>query len=197
MPRVDPLKREEVPELEDVFRIKEQTLGFVPNSALTLARWPDLARSYRQLSAAVASTRYLSTDLMELVFLMASMAGGCRYCQAHSAYVGRSIGIPQAKLDDVWTFESSSLFSDAERAALRLALAAGSHPPMVTDRHFDDLRLYYDDNAIVEVVGVISFAGFMNRWNDTLGTPLEEGPLAVAEEDLRKLGWEAGVHISD
>lgn len=197
MPRVAPLSRGDAAELEDVFRIKERSLGFVPNSALIMARWPELARAYGQLSAALSTTRKISSDLVELVFLVASLAAGCRYCQAHSAYVGRSLGISQEKLDDVWLYSSSEHFSDPERVALDLAVAAGTHPPGVTDQHFEDLRLHYDEDAIVEIVGVISFAGFMNRWNDTMATPLEDSPLAMANEHLRKLGWEPGSHISD
>ena len=56
------------------------------------------------------------------------------------------------------------------------------------------LRRYYDDDAIVEIVGVIAFAGFMNRWNDTIATPLEDGPLSMANQHLGSLGWEAGPH---
>lgn len=155
----DPLARKNVPELEDVLRIKEQTLSVVPNSALIMARWPELTRAYRQLGSC-------SVTWWKLVFLMASLAGGCRYCHAHTVYVGQRFGIPEEKLDHIWTFESSGRFSSPERAALRLAMAGGTHPPMVTDQHFEDLCLHYDDEALVEIVGVSAFAGFMNRYNE-------------------------------
>jgi len=41
---------------------------------------------------------------------------------------------------------------------------------------------------------VISTFGFLNRWNDTMGTPLEEEPLAVAAKFLAPRGWSAGKH---
>jgi hypothetical protein len=37
---------------------------------------------------------------------------------------------------------------------------------------------------------------FLNRWNDTMGTPLEAKPLEVAQQTLGGQGWEAGKHVS-
>ncbi len=34
----------------------------------------------------------------------------------------------------------------------------------------------------------------LNRWNDTLGTPLETSPAAVATQALAAHGWSAGKH---
>jgi len=36
--------------------------------------------------------------------------------------------------------------------------------------------------------------GFMNRWNDTMATPLEEEPVEVGEKHLAKSGWRVGRH---
>lgn len=194
MARMKPLDPTDVPELADVFEIKRKTLGFVPNSALTMARWPELARAYGALSAAIADTRKLPLGLANLVFLMASSAAGCQYCVAHSTSKADSDGILGAKLDEIWDFEDSRHFDDAERAALRLAQAAGVTPAAVTDDHFEDLRVHFDDDAIVEIVGVIAFSGFMNRWNATMGTSLEENPRAIAEQMLSSKGWDIGPH---
>ena len=37
---------------------------------------------------------------------------------------------------------------------------------------------------------------FLNRWNDTLGTPLEASPMAVAAQALGGQGWTAGKHAA-
>jgi len=36
--------------------------------------------------------------------------------------------------------------------------------------------------------------GFLNRWNDSMATPLEEEPVEVGEKHLAKLGWDIGKH---
>ena len=47
---------------------------------------------------------------------------------------------------------------------------------------------------IVEITALVSFFGFMNRWNDSLATPLEDEPAAVAEEHITDHGWQLGKH---
>ncbi len=68
-------------------------------------------------------------------------------------------------------------FSDAECAALQVALLAGHSPWRVEDEHFERLWRYYNDDQIVEIMSVISRFAFLNRWNDTLATRLEDAPL--------------------
>ena len=52
----------------------------------------------------------------------------------------------------------------------------------------------YGKDEIVEIVGVIALFGFLNRWNDTLATTLEDSPLAFAEAHLAPNGWTGDRH---
>jgi alkylhydroperoxidase family enzyme len=120
------------------------------------------------------------------------MAAGCRFCSAHTAsYAHQFGGSPTDKVAALWDFETSDLFTEAERAALRMAAAAGTTPNGVADEHFVALQKYFDDEQILELVAVIAFYGFFNRWNDTLATPLEDPPLRFALDHLAKTGWAA------
>jgi alkylhydroperoxidase family enzyme len=94
----------------------------------------------------------------------------------------------------VWEFETSPVFSPAERAALRFARGAAMTPSQVTDAEFADLRMHFDDAQILELSGVIGLFGFLNRWNASLATPLEDEPLRHARETLSDRGWQAGKH---
>ncbi len=67
-------------------------------------------------------------------------------------------------------------------------------PNGVTDDMFGDMRNYWTENQIVEILAVISVFGFLNRWNDSLGTPLEPEPLAAGKKLLAHHGWNAGKH---
>lgn len=98
------------------------------------------------------------------------------------------------KVEAVYEFETSHLFSAAERAALRLARDAGVVPNASTPEHFAELKRFYSDPQIVELVSVISLFGWLNRWNDTMATELEEEPLTFAGEHLATHGWQAGKH---
>jgi uncharacterized peroxidase-related enzyme len=193
MARVQPLPREEVPELEDSFGPVEQRMGFLPNSLLTMARRPAILHAVSSLAQA-ARTGTVSPELKELVALVASTAAGCRYCQAHTASNAARKGAQAEKIAQVWTYETSELFSDEERAALRLAHHAALVPNQATDEDFEELRRHFDDGEIVELVAVVALFGFLNRWNDTLATDLEPSPFAVASEVIAPAGWEPGKH---
>jgi uncharacterized peroxidase-related enzyme len=193
MARVAPVSRKDVPELEDAFAPVEQRMGFLPNSLLTMARRPVILRAVAELTQA-ARTGIVSPELKELVALVASTAAGCRYCQAHTASNATRKGAHAEKIAQVWSYESSDLFSEAERAALRLAHHAALVPNAATDEDFEELRGHFDDGEIVELMTVISLFGFLNRWNDTLATDLETTPLELADVVIGPAGWEPGKH---
>lgn len=197
MTRVKPVPREELGEFSDMFAWYEETLGVVPNSFFALANKPELLRAFTGLMRQVWSPGKVSGQLKALVALMASTAAGCRYCQAHE--VGRAVreGAGAEKLAAVWDFEHSDVFTDAERAALRLARDAAQVPNAVTDEVFDDVRRHFDDEAIVEIMAVVAAFGFLNRWNDTLATPLEDLPIEEATEMLGPVGWSPGKHAPE
>jgi alkylhydroperoxidase family enzyme len=113
---------------------------------------------------------------------------------AHTAEGAAKLGVDEQKLDAVWDYRTSPLFTPAERAALDVAVAAGCVPNAVTDEMFVELQKHWSEEQIVEIVGVIALFGFLNRWNDTMATPLEEHPAEFAERHLAKHGWTIGKH---
>ncbi len=85
----------------------------------------------------------------------------------------------EEKVRAVWEFETSPLFSDAERAALRLARDSALVPSAVTDAHFVELRRHFSEDQIVDIVAQSCNAAWSNRWNDTMATALEPDPIAA------------------
>lgn len=134
--------------------------------------------------------------LKDLIAHVTSNAAGCRYCQAHTAHSAHKSGVEVKKLQAVWEFETSDLFSEAERAALSFAQAAGAVPNMVTQAHHERLKEHFTEKQIVEIVGTIAVFGFLNRWNDSMATELEAKPLKFAQEHL-SARWEAGKHVKN
>jgi uncharacterized peroxidase-related enzyme len=196
MPRVSPLRMEQVPELEPMIRANAERMGFVPNSLLTMARRPEILRGFAQMAIAVMGPGKVAPMLKSMVAYVASTAVGCRYCQAHSG--GRpGASADLEKLVAAWDFETDGRFTPAERAALRLARDGALVPNAATDEHFEELRKHFADDQIVEIVSVIAMFGYLNRWNDTMATELEEVPLAFAAKHLAARGWTAGKHAHD
>ena len=129
-----------------------------------------------------------------LVGHVVSKVSGCLYCQAHTLLGAKNFGVSDAKLADVWTYASSPHYSAKERLALDFALAASSQPNAVTDAQFAELQQHWSDGEIVELLGVVAMFAFLNRWNDTMATPLEAVPTALALDALGAQGWNPGKH---
>tara|TARA_R110002072_G_scaffold18878_8_gene70081 strand:- start:2766 stop:3362 length:597 start_codon:yes stop_codon:yes gene_type:complete len=196
MTRIAPLNDEEMGESIDLLKPTIERLGFLPNSQRIMAHKPELLFGINELYKAIMhrTEDSLPPGLLYLVGNASSLAAGCMYCVAHSAGAAKHNDIEEEKLAAMWEFETSDLFSEAERAAIRFAQASSSVPNMVTDEDFDELRKHFTEYQIVEMLSIIGLYGFFNRWNDTLATPLEDGPKAFAEQAIGKAGWDAGKH---
>ena len=194
-PRLAPLKPAEAPELKPEFDAVTKRMGFLPNSFLIMARKPKMVKAFQQLSAAIWDPdSKVPPGFKRLLAHVASRSAGCQYCIAHTGEGAVKLGIEQRKLDAVWDYQTSDLFSPAERAALDVAVAAGCVPNAVTDAMFMEMRKHWTEEQIVEIVGLIATFGFLNRWNDTMATPLEDAPAHFGETHLAKHGWNMGKH---
>ena len=195
MARLAPLPAEATPELKESFERYRKSLGFIPNSALIMQRRPKLVKALSQLAAAVWDPEStVDTGFKRLLAHVASRAHGCQYCMAHTAGGALHLGVAEEKVAAIWEYRTSPLYSESERAALDFALAAAAVPNDVTDELFAELRRHWDEGQIVEILGVVSLFGFLNRWNDSLATPLEPEPIEVGEKFLARGGWHIGRH---
>jgi uncharacterized peroxidase-related enzyme len=195
-PRLAPLPPEHTPELKEQFEASRKRMGFIPNSQLIMQRKPKMVKGFNALSAAIWDPESnVDLKFKRLIAHVISRSAGCQYCMAHTAEGAHKLGVDDPKLDAVWDYQTSPLYSAAERAALDVAVAAGSVPNAVTDEMFKELQKHWTEEQIVEIVGVIAIFGFLNRWNDTFATPLEDEPLHFGEIHLASHGWSAGKHL--
>lgn len=194
MTLVTPRPREELKEMEPVFQAVESAMGFVPVSMLTMGHWPELLQSFGGFAGGIMDGGELDAGLKRLIAFVVSNAAGCRYCQAHTSHSAELNGISTEKIQAAFEFETSPLFNDAEKAALRVALHAGMVPNAVEPEHMDALKEHYSDKQCVEVVAIISLFGFLNRWNDTMATTLEDKAKVFASETIADGGWVVGKH---
>jgi len=196
MSRVAPLDPKDIPELADVFKPVVERMGFIPTSQRVMAHKPALLRAFVALGQAVYSQDEGSIPfaLKNLIGNMASRSAGCMYCVAHTGSNAHRSGVDDEKVAKIWEFETSDLFTDAERAALRFAQAAAQVPNMASEADFAELRKYFSEFQIVEIMAVIAMFGYLNRWNDTMATALEDEPTAYAERALADSGWSVGKH---
>jgi alkylhydroperoxidase family enzyme len=156
-----------------------------------MARKPAVFRAYRELHGAVMmADGEVSQGLKFMLAAVTSTAAGDGYCAAHNAENAHHIaGVALEKIRALAGFRGDAQFTPAERAALELGDAAGAHPPRVTDVHFEVLKKYFSDDAMAELVAVISLLGWLNRWAQTVAPELEPAARAFAQENLAPSGW--------
>ena len=195
MPLVSPLSADHDLETQELASFFNETLGFCPNSVLTMQRRPAISKAFINLNKAVmANEGRVTSALKRMIAWVSSNATGCRYCQAHAIRAAERYGAEQEQLDNIWDYKTHSAFSDAERAALDFSLAASVVPNAVTEDIQNELHKYWDEGEIVEMLGVISLFGYLNRWNDTMGTSIETDAVESGNQYLGKHGWEKGKH---
>jgi uncharacterized peroxidase-related enzyme len=195
MPLVPPQQEDDDTEMASFAALLGATLGGIPNSLRTMRRRPALARALVALNEAAMDCRgRVTPEQKRLIAHIASRAAGCRYCQAHTIMAAERLGAPAERLAAVWDYQTSPLFTDAERAAFDFALAAAAVPNAVDDGIAAALRAHWDDDDIVEILGVVALFGFLNRWNDSMATTLEDHGRDVAGRILGAAGWEVGKH---
>lgn len=182
MSRLPKLPDTDIPEeAKPLFDFAKNMMGFTPNDAYDMARNPAILKGVADMCGAIYARGEISQGLKRLIGHIASTAAGCKYCQVHTAHGAHEQGEDDARILAAWDYETSDVFIEAERSALRVAQAGAMSPSEVTDSQFADLRQHYSDTQIVEIVAVISMFGFLNRWNAIMDTELEEMPLSYTE----------------
>ena len=195
MPLVNPLDPQSDPQTRKLAEFFNETLGFCPNSVLTMQHRPAISQAFIALNMAVMENHgQVTSALKRLIAWVSSNAAGCRYCQAHAIRAAERYGAKPEQLKHVWEYQTHPAFSEAERAALDFALAASVIPNTVDEVLKHRLHEYWSEGEIVEIMGVIALFGYLNRWNDSMATTIEEGAVQSGEKLLDNVGWEPGKH---
>ncbi|MBK7966220.1 MAG: carboxymuconolactone decarboxylase family protein [Bacteroidetes bacterium] len=194
-PLVNPKSSVNDPELQKLVAFYNETLGFCPNSVMTMHHRPIIATSFIEMNKAVMENKgRVTSALKRLIGYISSYTAGCNYCQAHTIRAAERYGAESVQLENIWEYKSHPSFSDAERVALDFAFAASVIPNAVNDELAEALRKHWDEGEIVEILGVIALFGFLNRWNDSMGTQMEVGAIESGEKYLTEKGWSIGKH---
>ena len=194
---VKPLDENDIdPMLLEKIQFFKGPLGVIPSSVRTMSYHPKIADAFTNLNIAVMECKgEVTPEFKRLIGYITSFSSGCLYCQAHTILGAERFGSTKERLEQVWNYSNSSLFSNAEKAALDFAFAAASVPNAVTEKEVSQLKNYWAENDIVEIMGVIALFGFLNRWNDSMGSALEDLPFQKGEEYLKEAtNWAPGKH---
>ncbi len=196
-PLVSPISETD-PSIQDLVTFYNETLGFCPNSVKTMQLRPHIAQAFINMNKAVMENHgNVTSALKRLIAYISSYTTGCQYCQAHGIRAAERYGASEDQLKNIWDYKSHPAFSEAERAALDFSVAASSVPNAVDEAIAEELRKYWTDGDIVEITGVVALFGYLNRWNDSMGTTIESGAVESGKVFLADHGWTGGKHLRD
>ncbi|MEM6895420.1 MAG: hypothetical protein AAF554_17115 [Bacteroidota bacterium] len=154
--------------------------------------------------------RALSLKMKWSLFFVFQLASGCTHCQVHGSfgvfqefekdYVQDEIpveALPEviAYIHDLMDFENSNKFSEAEKAAFRLARDSGPTPGLTTATHIEDLRRYYTDREIQEIIANCVLTGWLATTITSQASVTDRKSMSWALKHLTPKGWNPGVHI--
>jgi len=194
MPLVNPIPIDD-PAIEEMVKFYNETLGFCPNSIRTMQIRPEIAKAFVNMNTSVmANHGRVTSALKRLMAYVSSNATGCQYCQAHAIRAAERYDGAQEQLENIWDYKTHPSFNDGERAALDFSIAASLIPNGVNEEIQANLKKHWDDGEIVEMLGVIALFGYLNRWNDSMGTNIEDAAVESGEKFLAKKGWTGGKH---
>ena len=195
MSLINPIHTIEDAETKELVKFFNETLGFCPNSVLTMQKNPAIAKAFINLNMAVMKNHgSLTSEFKRLIAFVSSNTTGCRYCQAHTIRAAERYGASKERLENIWNFEESDCFSEEEKIALRFTREASKVPVATTQEMEEELKQHWSEDDIIEMMGVIALFGYLNRWNDVMGTSLEDDAIESANQYLKEKGWDIGKH---
>jgi uncharacterized peroxidase-related enzyme len=169
MSRISRLDRSEVtPDLAALFDKAFALRGNVPNMFRVMAHRPEIFSTMMAHFAAVLNTGTLSTKLKELIIVRTSQVNETPYCLASHTILALNLGWTDDQLTRLAEWPDRSDFTAAEKAALRLAETVTRDANGVSDEQFAELRSFYTEGEIVELLCSIGLFNYFNRFNNAL-----------------------------
>ena len=169
MSRISRLDRSQVtPEIAALYDKAFAHRGNVPNMFRVMAHRPEIFSTMRAHFSAVLNTGTVSTRLKELIIVRTSQINVTPYCLASHTILARNLGWTDDQLAHLQDWPQRDDFSPAEKAALRLAETATRDAHAVDDEQFAELRSFYSEGEIVELLCAIGLFNYFNRFNNAL-----------------------------
>jgi uncharacterized peroxidase-related enzyme len=169
MARISRLDRSEVsPETGVLYDKAFAQRGNVPNMFRVMAHRPEIFATMQAHFAAVLNTGTVPTRLKELIIVRTSQVNETPYCLASHTILARNLGWTDDQLSHLAEWPRRDDFTLAEKAALCLAETVTRDSHAVTDEQFAELRNYYSDGEIVELLCAIGLFNYFNRFNNAL-----------------------------
>lgn len=169
MSRISRLDRTDVtPDIASLFDKAFAQRGNVPNMFRVMAHRPEIFSTMQAHFAAVLNTGTVPTRLKELIIVRTSQLNETPYCLASHTILARNLGWTDDQLAHLADWPHRDDFTSAEKAALQLAETVTRDAHALSDEQFTELRGFYSEGEIVELLCAIGLFNYFNRFNNAL-----------------------------
>ncbi len=110
----------------------------------------------------------LSPVLRSLITVRVSQINHCEFCVDINSATLVKRGVPENKIEALREWQHHPLFDQAERAALEYAEAVTRSELDVDDDLMARVKEHFDDDAVVELTGLIAFQNLSSKFNSAL-----------------------------
>jgi uncharacterized peroxidase-related enzyme len=181
MSRISRLSLSEAsPEIAALFDKVYAQRGNVPNMFRVMAHRPEIFSTMQAHFAAVLNSGTVPTKLKELIIVRTSQVNETPYCLASHTILAHNLGWTDDQIANLADWPQRDDFTSAEKAALHLAETVTRNASAVTDEQFAELRSFYSEGEVVELLCAIGLFNYFNRFNNALRMeptkPGEGGP---------------------
>ena len=170
MPRLDYLSDED---------LTAEGLKMIENAEAAGSPDPRVLKVLFRSKAGLAWYRYwlsltlegeLPIDLKELCRVKIAFEHTCGYCSTVRSNAAKDMGLSEEKIQQVWNYENSDVFSDREKLALRFAdYLKHDIAKADDDAFYEELKAHFSESEIIELgmwcaenVGAGSFVRTLN-----------------------------------
>lgn len=179
-------------------------LGVIPNCDQLLEIWPTAFRSYNLLVPTFLNLppalfgAGIPKATVGLAMYVASRASGCAYCSAHTCSFALRRGTAAEKIATAYgSTVDDSRYTDAELAAMAAGFGLSVVPSTFTAADRARLDLHFTPPQVEWLALAVAMMGFLNKFMDAIGVPLEDETAGEAEAVIAASGWLPGQHYKD
>jgi len=160
--------------LKPFFWNQKRKYGRVLDAALMWARSPRLFLGVALLYGMIdRKGSPIEPALRSLVTVRVSQLNWCAFCVDLNSETLMKRGVSEDKVAALGNWRESNLFSPREQAALAYAEAMTGEGVAVHDQHIAALKEHFDEDALVELTGLIAFQNLSSRFNSALKVPAQ------------------------
>ncbi|QBQ55167.1 carboxymuconolactone decarboxylase family protein [Nitrosococcus wardiae] len=171
-----------------LFWMQKRHYGAVFESARLWGRIPKVFMPFVLLYRAFERrSSPIDPQLRSLVMVRVSQINHCAFCVDLNSAIVLQRSLDSDKLVALSEFKTNPLFSDREQAALAYAEAMTYQERQPAEEHFEQLRRHFDEEAIIELTGLIAFQNMSSKFNTALGVE-SQGFCAIPSREKQTAG---------